>query len=318
MIKYLPYLSRNMSIQHGTNSNSKRAIAVELGFVVAVLFGVYLWRRGMGVVTDPLSATVGSLPTFDGLVVGGLLTGGTFVAGLALFAKTYTASRGIDAGAVLPARTDPTVLGLAGAVPAALVAVTKLVGGLTGVTYASLTMTHYGSGGPMESILAVVGLELLVAVPSLVLVCQVLVQGSFRKLLGGERAVVVTTLVTGVLMRSSAGGLATAPESGKLVGATLLVVVLGVTLYATESVEREGLRYLAYAPVVAFVALVVASDATHVESLAGGLFAGTHLAVLGVAAYVYERSGSLLAPALAYLSLLLANDAVVVVLETGL
>jgi hypothetical protein len=40
--------------------------------------------------------------------------------------------------------------------------------------------------------------------------------------------------------------------------------------------------------------------------------------VLGVAAYAYDRSGSLLVPALAYASLLSTNRTVVFVLEAGM
>lgn len=307
-----------MSVQHGPALNSRRSATVEFGAVIAILIGVYLWQRTIRVVTNPLLAGLDSLSAFGGLLVGGLLTGGVFIAGLAVFAEVYTTSREISVGTVLPADVDPTIIGLAGATPAALVVATKLVGTLTDVTYQSLTVTYYGSEGPLRTVLAVVGVELLVAVPSLVLICQVLVQGSLRRTLGGDRTVVVTTLVTGVLMTSNVGGLTTTPELGRLLGAVLFVLVLGIALYATENVEREGLRYLAYAPAVLFVAVTAFSGITQIESVAGGLFALTHFVALGIAAYTYERSESLFAPTLAYLSLLLANDAVVVVLESGL
>lgn len=307
-----------MAVASEPSLGSKRSAMVEFGSVVAILIGIYLWHRAMRVVTDPVLATLDSLSALGGLLVGGILTGGVFVGGLAVFAKAYTTSREISVGTVLPSNADPVVVGLAGATPAALVVATKLVGTLTGVTYQSLTMTYYGSDGPLRSVVAVIGLELVVAVPTLVLICQILVQGSLRQTLGGERAVAVTTLVTGVLVGSDVGGLATNPEPGRLVGAILFVLVLGVALYAAENVERGALRYLAYAPAMLFVAVVVISGITRIESAAGGLFALTHFVALGIAAYAYERSGSLFAPALAYLSLLLANDAVVLVLESGL
>ncbi|MFB6123197.1 MAG: hypothetical protein ABEJ78_07035 [Haloferacaceae archaeon] len=108
------------------------------------------------------------------------------------------------------------VVGLAALAPPLLVGVTKLVGVATGVTYSSHLLAHYRAGTALTPILLVVGLGALVAVPSLVLTCQLLVQGSFRRVVGGRRAVVVTTLVTGFAMTSDTGGLTPVPDPGKL------------------------------------------------------------------------------------------------------
>ena len=303
---------------HGKSAvHSNYPIAVEFGFVTAILVGVYLWQRVMRVITESLSSVLGSLSAFGGLPVSALVTGGLFTIGLVLFAGAYTASRDIDAGLALPSRTDVTLIGLAGVTPVVLVGFTKLVGTLTSVPYSSLTMTYYGADAPITPILMMTGLAILVGIPSLVLICQVLIQGSFKQALGGDRAVVLTTLVTGFVMMSHSG-LATVPDRGKLFGTALFALVLGITLYVTERSTRERIRYLAYLPVLLFVALVVFSGVTEIESLADGLFTITHLAVLGIAAYTYERSDSLLVPAFAHLSISLANDAVVFVFEVGM
>ncbi|MFC7166865.1 hypothetical protein [Halospeciosus flavus] len=118
-------------------------------------------------------------------------------------------------------------------------------------------------------------------------------------------------------MTSNTGGLATIPELGKLLGLIVFVLLLGVALLGAEKAERRWLRYLAATPIVIFAVIVVLSGVSQIESIAGGLFAATQLTVLGIAAYTYDRSNSLLAPTLAYVSLLLANRTVVV-LQAGM
>lgn len=283
--------------------------------VTAVLVGVYLWWRFMLVVTEPLQAVVGTSPL--ALPLAGLVTAGLFVAGLVAFTRVYSTSRDIDVGSWLPTRAEVGPIALAGSAPVVLVGLTKLVGTLTGVPYSPLTGTYYTAGSPILPILLLVGLSLFLSVPSLVLTCQVLVQGSFGRILGGDGAVVLTTLVTGFVMTSNTGGLGAVPELGKLVGVAVFVLSLLAVLYLTERSDREELRHLVYAPVVLFAAVVVVSAAAEIDSVAEGTFAISHLAVLGIAAFTYERSDSLVVPALAYLSVSLANYAVVL-LEAGI
>ncbi|MFC4551416.1 MULTISPECIES: hypothetical protein [Halorussus] len=307
-----------MSLESGRDVRSNFPTSAELAVVTAALVGVSLWRHVVGLVTDPLSAVVESVWTSGGLAVVGLVTGGLFVAGLALFVGAYARFRGLSVGLAAPSRRDVRLLVLAGVAPAAFVGVTAFVGSFTGVPYGSLTKTYYAASEPLAPILTVVGLSLLVGVPSLVLICQVLVQESFAEVVGGRRAAVLTTLATGFVMTSTTGGLATVPDRGKLVGAALFVLALGVALYATRRTDNELLQYLAHAPALLFVALVVSSGVLGTESLAEGLFALSHVAVLGVAADTYDRSDSLVVPALAYASLILTNSAVVLFFETGI
>lgn len=306
-----------MALHRSRGIRPDRAIAVELGIVASLLVVVSLWQRLVRVLVEPLGAWLGSGPTYGALPIVGLAGGGLFVAGLATLAGTYASSRGIDVGLERPSGTDLSSVGLAAFVPPLLVGLTKLVGSLTGVSYSSLATTYYGTDVPIRPVLAIVGLGLLVGVPSLVLTCQVIVQGSVERVLDDDGAVVLTTLATGFVMTSNTGGLATAPEPGKLVGAVLFVLVLGAGLYVTEHVEGVT-RSLAHLPALLFVALVVASGVAGIQSVADGLFALTHLGVLGIAAYTYDRSGSLLVPALAYLSLSLASATVLVAVEAGL
>lgn len=292
-----------------------RPLLRESGLVTAALVVLFCWRWVVETLARPLSSSVAAPAPAVEFALVGAATGGLFVAGVALLVVGYAAARGIDAGLSPPTRADLPLLGLAGAVPAALVGLTLLVGSLTGVPYGSLTMTYYGADPSLAPLVTVVGLGVAVAVPCLALVCQVLVQGSLERAPGGRSAVVPTTLAAGFVVTGT-GGLTAVPDRGKLLGAALFVALLGVAVAAGERVADDRLRALAYLPLAAFVALAVGSGLAEVGSLAGGLFALTHLAVLGVAAHASDRSDSLLVPAVAYLSLSLST-AVAVALSAG-
>ena len=283
--------------------------------MTAALVGVSLWRR---LSSEVLSLAFGSPAAFDGLLLNGVVTGGVFVAGVALFAGLYAAVRDVDVGLALPSRNDLRLTGLAAVTPVALVGLTKLVGTATGVPYNSLTKTAYAADASVTPVLIVAGLGLVVAVPVLVIVCQVLVQGSFRRVLDGGSAVALTTFATGFVAASTTGGLTPVPDRGTLAGAALFTLLFGGGLYARDRVADGRLRSLFLVPVLLFGAVVALSGVAAVESIAGGLFALTHLVVLGLAAYAYERTDSLAVPAVAYASLLLANRLVVYLFEAGL
>lgn len=290
-------------------------IAAEFALVVVALAGFYLWQR---VVPTAPSPTFDALPFSGSLLADGLVSGGLLLAGLCAFAGAYVRLRDIEVGMAPPSGADLSLAGAALVLPALLVGLTKVVGLLTGVPYGSLTLTAVAADAPVEPFLVVTGLGIFVGVPSYLLTCQVVVQGSFRNVVDGEVAVALTTVVAGFLLMGGPGGLSPVPELGKLVGAVLFVLAVGVALYVPERVSRRWIRFLAYLPATLFVALVVLSGVAAVESVAGGLFALAQVVVLGLAAYAYERTETLVVPALAYLSLSLTGSAVVFVFEAGM
>lgn len=300
------------------NSVSFRAnypLATEFGFVIAASVCLSLVEYAVSAGT---SQVLDALALRGGLLVDGLFVGGAVVAGSALVVGAYATRRDIEVGLALPARGDLPSVALALAVPAALVGLTKLVGVLTGTTYGSLAKVAYASDAAVWPVAAVTGLGLLVGVPSYLLLCQVVVQGSFERVLDGRTAVLLTTVTTGFLLAGSAGGgLSPFPDRGKLVGAVAFGLAVGVALYGNERADRRWVRYVASLPAALFVALVAASGVVAVQSVAGLLFGATQVLVLGLAAHTYERTGSLAVPALAYVSLALTGDAVVFVFEAG-
>jgi hypothetical protein len=304
-----------MSLQFDVRSVTRRAgpLAVEVGVVTAVLIGLSLWRR---LVASVLSAV--GLPSVGGVPVGGAVGGGLLLVGVVLLAGAYVAVRNIDPGPAVPTRADRAAVAAAVVTPLAFVALTKLVGVATGVPYNALTKTAVAADPPLIPILLLAGLSLFVGVPSLVVICQVIVQGSIGRAVDGDAAIVLTTLVTGFVVVDTTGRLGPIPDRGKLAGVVAFVLLLGIALAGNARADRDWVRWLAAVPVVAFVALVVLSGVAGVDSLVGGLFALSQLATLGAAAYAYDRTDSLLVPALAYASYLLVTRAVVVGFEAGL
>ncbi|WP_338729563.1 hypothetical protein [Haladaptatus sp. DJG-WS-42] len=295
------------------SSRSIHRVLVELGVVGAMLGVVYLWRQGLRAIAQSHTSVLGSVS-----VVGGFASGFIFLAGLIVFIAAYASIRDVWPGLSLPARPNRIALVLAGIGPLAFVALTKLVGVLTGIPYRTLTKTSYATDAALAPILLIIGLAVVIGVPTLVLICQVLVQGTLRQVFDGTATVILTAVLAGVAMVSTTGGFALAPDLGKLVGTFLLVLTLGIALYATARTQRASIRYLAYLPLVLLAVVILVPGINATDSVAEGLFTLTHLAVFAIAAYTYERSDSLLPPAVAYLSLSLANYAVVLGFETQL
>jgi hypothetical protein len=284
--------------------HSTYPLPTEFGVVTALMGVVFVWRRVAGVVVDPL-ATRWSVPAAGAL--GGLL----FVVGIVAVTGAYAGLRDVGVGVSLPSLSDLPAIAVAGAVPVLFVGVTAAAGTLAGVPYGSLTKTSYAQNAPVLPVATIAVLGLAVSVPSLVAVCQVLVQSSFRQVAGPNAGVVTTTLVAGFFSISGLGRLTVTPEMGKLVGAGVAVLVSVAAALVVDRVGGGRWEVLPYVPLALLVGLVVVSGVLETESLPGALFGLTHLAVLGVAAATYERTGSVVAPALAYLSVALANGLVV-------
>jgi hypothetical protein len=300
---------------HTAAARSARSLAVEFGAVTVALVCLVLWRR---LLDGLLSATLGPPSARGGLLVSGLVDGGLLLLGLVAFGGVYVRVRGVEVGLTRPTTADLPAVLVAALAPPAFVALTKLVGVATGVPYNGLTKAAVAVDAPLGPTVFVASLGLVVGVPALLVSCQVLVQGSFARVVDGDVAVVLTTLVAGFLFVNDAGGPTALPERGKLAGAVVLAVLVGVALVVHERAGRDWLRYLGAAPAIGFVTLVGLAAVADVDTLAGGLFALAHLVTFAVAAFAYDRTDSLLGPAVAYASLLLADRVVVVVFEAGM
>lgn len=292
-------------------------VAGEFARLTTILSGLYLWHRLVRVVLSTVAGS-GSPPAFGGVVVSGLVFGGTTIAGVLLFTIVYTDYRNSSLGLQLPSRSDLPMVGVAGVLPVVGVALTKLVGSLTGVPYNSLTQTAVSADTPLLPVAKVTGVAVIVGVPLFVIVCQILIQDSLRQAVDADKAIALTTLVAGFVLMSNTGGLTVVPDRGRLLGAVLFAFLIGFGPYVVDQFDPERRPAVAYGPAFVFVAFVVVSGVAAVDSIAGGLFILTHLAVLGVAAYSYDRTGSVLPPAVAYTTLELANSGVIYFFEAGM
>lgn len=292
-----------------------RPIATEFGAVAVVVVVLFLWQRLLRIA----SSDAFGAPPVDGLLFAGGVYGALFLAGLVAIVGTYAAVRNVDCGLARPTAADLPWLGVAALSPLGCVALTALVASATGVRYGSLTGTAVAADPPLVPVVSVAGLALLVGVPSLVAVCQVLVQGSFARAVDGDAVVVPTTVVAGFVTVSDTGGLTAVPDPGRLAGVVTFAVLLGGAVLANERIDvrRRRFRVLPFLPVTALAAFVVGSGLAGLGSVAAGLFAATQFATLAVAAYTYARTESLLVPAVAYAALLSANRVVVVGFEAG-
>ncbi|WP_435066619.1 hypothetical protein [Haloplanus sp. C73] len=284
-------------------------LVTEFALVGGLLVGVTLWYRLVG----RLLRVVGS---GSSLLRDGALFGTLFLGGLVVGAAVYVAARHVHVGLARPAWSERWTLAAAGAVPAVLVACTKLVGVVTGVPYNSLTLTAVAASPPLGPIVALSALTLAVRVPALVVVSQVLIQGSFERAGGDALAAVATTLVTAFALVDTTGTVAPAPDVGKLAALVALMGALVVYRAVATRTDRRRVRFLAAIPFVAGLGVVALAAVVSVTSVAGALFALTQVATFGVAAEAYRRTDSLVSPALAYACLLVANR-VVVVSEAG-
>ena len=291
-------------------------LATEFALVVAATVGFALAFRTVAAVTTRVRDLV-ALP--GGLLVDGLVHSTVSLTVLGLLVGAYATRRGIDVRLARPTREEAPALVGALAGPALLVAVTALVGDATGTSYSSLARTSYAADVALRPVLVVNGLGLLVGVPSSLLVCQVLVQGSFERALGRDAAAVLTTATTAFLLVGTRGGtgLSPVPDRGRLAGAVLFALAVGIALLGADRADRGWVRYLAAVPALAVGGAVLFSAVAAVGSATGALFAATQVVVLALAAVTYARTSSLAVPALAYFSLSLAHDAAVFAVETG-
>lgn len=306
-----------MSLHHRADHplRATRTVVFEFGMITAMLLAVYLWQR---FARGYLSGHLEPPPMFDGLLFSGLVNGGILLAGILLLVGAYSRVRNVDVGFRLPSSRDVPVVGLAVAAPVFFAGFTKLVGTITGVPYNALTMTSVAADAPLRPILLLLGLTLFVGVPALVAICQVLIQGTFERTFGSGRAIASTTVVAGFVLASGPGGLAAVPGREALAGAVAFVLLLWLALYGHGRFDRDLLRYLASVPVLSFSVFVAVAGISGIEHVAGGTFVAAQFAVLGVAAYAYDRTSSLVPPALAYTAFLVSNRAIVVVFEAGM
>ncbi|QLG62139.1 hypothetical protein [Halorarum salinum] len=280
----------------------------EFAVLVGVLALLTLWL-------DAVSALSNALLPADGGVHRTLAAGtAVYLAAFVALAVAYALARDLPLALRPPSLADlPTVIAALVA-PVALVAATELLAGLTGVAYADLLRTSYGPGTGLEGfVLTGVALPVVGGV-ALALLVQGVVQASFRRVLPARRAAAATVALAGVPLVDGVG-FDPVPGPGDLAFLLAAFVALAVAAYGRDRVRDPRLSALPALPLLLLVGVTVGEWLLRAAPAEVG-FTVVGLAVVALAAAVYDRAGSLWPPAAVYAAFSVTGQAVVF-LETG-
>jgi len=298
--------SRTSPVRGALGDILQRAFVVELGVVATLLVGFQAYLVGLNNVLDPYF--------LDSDITLSLVRGMLSLAGMGALVAVYAVYRDHPLPVSLPDRPHGRLLG----------GVVVATGTLAVAAFVPLAVQ---SGvGTSDLVSAVLGLpdllldrtlvRLTVFVLGMVLLYHGLVQAGLQRVLDHDRdlTVAVTTLVGGYLVTPqfpSYGTFADAPWlylwGARAAVAAVFVLALGVTVYAERRTVDGRMRALAMLPVVVALALVALVLVTAVESPMGAVAVVPRIAVVGIAAYAYDRTESMVAPTLTYATFALVS-----------
>lgn len=289
--------SRTLSMRVG--DLVQRALVLELGAVVALFIGFHAYTIAVDTVLDPYF--------LDSDLSLSILRGVLVLLGMSALVVSTVVWRDYSLPVSMPDRTDGRLIGAAVVGTAFLATLPFLLFTLrteVGILR-TLLLAPDVAGGFLDRTLV----RITLFVSGMVLLYHGLVQGALQRVFGHEhdRTVAITTLVGVYLVTPnvvSYGTFATGPwihlwgNRGAI--AVLFVLALGIAVYADERVTDHRVRILAMLPVAAAVGLVVLVLATTVDTPEAALVVLTRVGVVGVAAYAYDRTVSIVTPALIY------------------
>ena len=292
-------LGRTAPIRESIDDVVRRAFVVELGIVVVLFVGFYAFTIGLDNALDPYfldsDATL--------LIIRSVLV----LAGMGVLVASHASWRGYSLPASIPERTDGPLIGVAVAGTAILATLPFLL--LTvhmdvGISHVAFTVADLGGVFFNRTLIRVA-----LFVSGMVLLYHAFVQAALQRVFGHDRdlAVAVTTVLGGYLVTPTVltyGAFANGPWlflwGTRAVVAILFVLALGVAVYADERVDDSRVHALARLPVLATLAFAVVVLTVAADSPTGALVMTTRVAVVGVAAYAYDGTESMVAPTLVY------------------
>jgi hypothetical protein len=298
----------------------ERPLAREGVVAAALLGGFVLWIQLLLAIGLRLAGVAESFLTVESnawaLAETVLVADAVAVVGMVAFAAAYVRVRGLSVTLGLPDRSELwAVAAAAVAVPAASVAAVYGLAHATGTTLSSLTGTFVAEDVSLVVPATLMALQLLLGLPAYVLVTHVLVQRTLRAAAGPSVAIGVTTLVVGLAGPTEL--VTTTVTLQTAVVALLLPVSVALPVYASHSFDVDWLPWLCALPLALFGIGLVTSWLADVDGVAGAAFGLVQIGIVGLAAYSCEETGSLLPPALAYASFVVATEAMVLFFEAG-
>lgn len=289
-----------------------RALVVELALIFVLLVGVQVYVNLLDSVVrpvKPLAETAGLNRHFAGTAVRGLLVLG----GLGAFAAAFAAARDVTIPRSFPSRDAVGLLTLASAAGAVLGFATLLPAAI--VYGLNADQVVVGLATVPADLFGRTAIAIAVFVGGMTILYHGLVQGALGHLFDRDRTVIATVLLSayvvtpqfGISALPVRGGpwLALTPE--RTVVAVLCLVAFGASSYAYRAVDDSRIQRAAPLPVLLALVLAVVVLAVRITSPWDVVAISTRIALVGVAAYAYSRTKSLLGPAVTYGAYALAS-----------
>ncbi|QPV63414.1 hypothetical protein I7X12_01900 [Halosimplex litoreum] len=290
------------------------------GAIAVAAFGAFvIWIHSLGPVASALQSVVrpGAFAAtgLGSLAATGLTNSAVVVAGAVAFTAAYARVRGRSVPLSLPDRSDLPLVAAVAVAPVAAVAVVALLAGVTGTSLAALTGSSYAPGVDPVGPATVTGLVLALGLPVYVLVAHALVQRTLRSAARPSVAIGLTTLLIGTIGPTD---LVSSGRPLQVAAVTLsLVAAIAIPVFAAEAFDRAWLSAFCAVPLAVFAAAVVIQWATGFDGVAGAALGLAEVGLVAVSAYAYERTDSLLPPALAYAAFVGARDGLSFLVGTG-
>lgn len=237
------------------------------------------------------------------------------LAGLSAFAAAYVRLRSLPVPTALPDRSALPLVAAAATLPAALVALATLVAAATGTGISTVAGVGISAENTWPSVVVTSLAMLSVSLPAYLLVAHVLVQSTLAGATDRRTALVLTAVIV----------LAIGIQRFDVLVADVLdvfrplAVALAVALpvYARASFDRRWLAVLAAVPLAVVAVGVVDGWLGGLDGPAAAVLTLAEATVVVVGVYGCDRTDSLVPPAMAYASYVLAVDAFVFLFDAG-
>lgn len=294
-------------------------LAREGAIAVAAFGAVVLWIHALSPVASALQSVVrpGALAEtgLGSLAATALTNSAVVVAGTVAFTASYARVRDRPIPLALPDRADLPLVAAVAVAPVAAVGVVELLAGATGTSTAALTDSSYAPGVDPVGPATITALVLALGLPVYVLVTHALVQRTLRSAARPWVAIGLTTLLIGTVGPTD---LVSSGRPFQVAAVTLsLAAAIAIPVFAAEAFDRAWLSAFCALPLAIFAGGVVVQWATGFDGFADAALGLAEVGLVGISAYAYERTESLLPPALAYAAFVVARDAVSFLVGTG-
>ncbi|WP_415380923.1 hypothetical protein [Halosimplex sp. TS25] len=292
----------------------RRAFVVELAAAVALLALAQAYLNLLDVVFHPVLALASSLPAGQRWTLARVVYGVLAIGGLGALAAAYVTVREVDLSLSLPEREHGPLVAIAALVPAVLAVGSNVAAVVAAPEFSVGDFAVAALNGPFGYLPGDYLVDPLVLVTLTALLYHGLVQASLARVVDGDIAVLATTLVAGILLREPHsmqfrnGPLWFTFSTEGVSMAVLFVITIAVIAHATDQFEDSRLRWLAFVPAVLALAYVAMWTTTTASSALDHVHTASGVVVIATAAYAYDRTDSLLVPAVAYLSFAVVDE----------